>query len=721
MEAQSAAAQIARVADSVAASGDSARAYAMLDSAVRADKKNGAAWHQFGLLNWEMARGKRNANYIRDARAIRLLMGADTALRLATQFAPDSARFWLSLGTFNLESGLSTMRFAAGSNADHALEAATRVGDTLMMAQSSDAVGMAVWRRYEPVANRGLMSDGQQKIQLAMFNNFTRDKARDFIDSYIKKIEPPTGEADYRRAAELFRNAVQMNGTSLRFNRHLYMSLGERERWEDMLGAATQSARAYPMDYQSQLARGLALHRMGQETQSQQAFDSAFALMDDGDRARLTRFTRILRPKAVRETKGTIGDAKSYEKLPAAQQRGLEQMYWYMSDPLTLTAENEYRLEFLSRVVWADFRWTVDDQSLLGADTDRGDIYVRYGPPDLEMTVTGSSSFDASNTDGGVTLVWAYRDGLVFFFDLRPGFGTANVAFMDRDNVDQIISAVPVSWNNIPSTRTIDTIPIRIARFRAGPDSTDAVIATRIPLDSLVRGLNVVSAPVDIDFRVFDQFVHVKGVESSQQLVRPDTTSAPLSRQWLHRMGPGINVVRVEALQADSRRAARAMVRLNPEIGSGFGMSDVLLGNMPSLRDGAVPRRWSDITVTPNVGTYVRGASVGLVWELYDLAANDGSSKYRVAIVVERADRSALGAFAARVVDGVGRSLGRQQTSRDKLTISFDRSVAAAPILVEFMSVDMSDAAAGEYRMRVDVTDLATNRKVTRQADLIVR
>lgn len=709
------------LADSVAAAGDTARAYTMLDSALHANKKNGSAWHQFGLLNWNMAKSERNANFIKDKRAIRLLQGADTALRLATQFSPDSARFWLSLSTFNLESGLSTMRFAAGGQTSNALDAATRAGDTLLMARAADAVGMSVWRRYEPVANRGLLSDGQQKIELSMFSTFSREKARDFVDSYIHKINPPTGDGDYRKATGYFEFAVKADPTSLRYNRHLYMSFGERGRWNEMLDVASRTARTYPLDYQSQLARGLALHRLGDDAQSKSAFDSAFVLMDDADRERLTRFTRILRPKATKATKGTVGDARSFSQLPPEQQRGLESMYWFMNDPLTLTNENEYRLEFLSRVVWADFRWTSEDMNLLGADTDRGDVFVRYGPPDLEVTVPGSSSFQATNTDGGVTMVWAYRNGMVFFFDLAPGFGTARFAFVDRDNIEQMISAVPVTWDNIPATRMIDTIPIRVAQFRATGDSTDAVIATRIPLDSLVRGLDVTAVPVDIDFRVFDQFVRVKGVESNQRMIRPDTAHAPILQTWQRRLGPGINVVRVEALQADSKRAARAMSRLNPVTTTGFGMSDVLIGNKPTLADGVVPRRWRDITITPNYGVYAPGVSVGLVWEMYDLSQKDGSSKYRVAIEVERADRSALGGFSARIVDGLGRAVGRQRTSRDKLTISFDRSVATKATIVEFMSIDMSVATAGTYRMRIEITDLGNGKKTSRLTNFVVQ
>ena len=57
---------IAALADSIAAAGDTTRAYALLDSALRNDPKNAAGWLQFGLLNWNMAKSKRSAQFISD-------------------------------------------------------------------------------------------------------------------------------------------------------------------------------------------------------------------------------------------------------------------------------------------------------------------------------------------------------------------------------------------------------------------------------------------------------------------------------------------------------------------------------------------------------------------------------------------------------------------------------------------------------------------------------
>ena len=201
-------------------------------------------------------------------------------------------------------------------------------------------------------------------------------------------------------------------------------------------------------------------------------------------------------------------------------------MFWMMSDPLALTQENELRLEFLARVVFADFRWTIDEMDLRGADTDRGDIYVRYGPPDFEMSLGGSE------TDSRITLVWDYNTKLTFFFDLQPGFATGRVSFFDHNYVETLRDAIPVSFANVPATRLLDTIPMRIVRFRSGADSSDAVIAASVPIDSLVRATPLDRVPVDIDLRIFDQFVKVRGLESDQLTFARDSANAPLDRAW---------------------------------------------------------------------------------------------------------------------------------------------------------------------------------------------
>lgn len=706
------------------AQGDTGQAVALLEGAVRARRDDAAAWHLLGTLRWEQARRGRAPGFIRDGKVIRLLQGADTALRLAAQLAPDSGRYHLALARFSLESGLSTMRFASNGQFGSALDAAVRAGDKALEAQAADAVGMGIWRRYEPVAHRALVVDGQ-KIQLGAMATMRRDRAFDYVTSFAKKIEPPTGTGDYVQAVERFRQALAADPTSLRVARHVYMALAERERWEELRALAAERQQAFPLDAQAPLALGLALHRLQRPREAQAAFDAGLALLDDEERDRLARFTRVLRPRAGNAPKGTVADSAAYMKLPPAQRRGLEAMYWLLADPLAITPENEARLEFLARVVFADLRWTVDELGLRGADSDRGDVYVRYGPPDYQVTIPGNSNNTAAAVDGGVTLVWSYKAGYTFFFDLPPGFGNARAAFADNDAWTALRDAVPVSWGAAGTVRVVDSIPLRAVRFRAGGDSTDLLVVARVPLDSLAGGAAVdgvlpARIPVDVDFRIFDQFVRVTGVDATQLQLRADSVRAPLARRWARRLGPGINVVRVEALQADSRRAARAMVRLLPEAAAGFGLSDLLLGERPATTV-APPARWRDVPMAPLADVLPRGTALGVVWELYEPATRLGANRYRVEVAVTRVTPGGIGGAVLRVLDGVGRAVTREQRGRDAVRISFDRTVPGAPLQVEALTLDLGEAPAGAYRLEVTVTDLVANRAATRTTGFTVR
>ncbi len=703
---------VARIADSVAAAGDTVRAVAMLEEALKQQQRDAAAWHQLGLINWSRARRVRSASFIGSQQAITQLRVADSALRLATQFAPDSGRYWVSLARFLLGSRIAITRLAARGHVERGFEAATASGDLNTVGAAADEMGMQAWRAYEALANRGLAVDGQ-RVRPEPMSFWRRDRAKDFLAQVAQKITPPTGGVSYERALEHFRQAVHADPVTSRYSRHLFMAYAVQQRWDELLDVANKRSAQFPWDFQSQLARGLALYRLRRSAAAATAFDSAFALMDDGERARMTRLSRILRPKPSTISKGTIGDSVAFAALAEPQQRGLEASYWFLSDPLALTPANEVRLEFLSRVVFAEFRWTDDDLDLRGADTDRGDIFVRYGPPDEEMTIGGGAD---------VTLIWGYNTGLTFFFDLFSSFGTARITPGDRDWVEHLQRTLPVTWNNLALINSVDTIPLRVARFRAPADSLDAVVTASVGLDALTRGLELDTVAVRVGMRLLDQYVRPRMVDTSRIFVTPGDSAGRLEKRWTTRVGPGVQMLRLEAYEPESGRVARASTRLDGVFAAGFAMSDVLVGSVPTVKDDRrPPARWTDVDITANTGDFTAGARIGLLWEMYELAAREGSASYRLNLRVTRVEGGGSLRVAARAFDQLGRALGRTSSGRRGITIVFDRAVAAAPVLVEYLSLDMADAAPGRYRLRVEVVDLATKRVTTRDTEFRIR
>lgn len=82
--------------------GDTTAAVDFLQASVKRQFKDASAWHLLGLLRWARIAEVRGQTYVRRLDQIKEIAAADSSLRIATQLAPDSARYWLSLARFNI-------------------------------------------------------------------------------------------------------------------------------------------------------------------------------------------------------------------------------------------------------------------------------------------------------------------------------------------------------------------------------------------------------------------------------------------------------------------------------------------------------------------------------------------------------------------------------------------------------------------------------------------
>jgi len=721
-------------ADSLTASGDTLRAISVLEATLMPRSTNAAAWHRYGILKWQGAARQRSGGYISDAKTIAALRMADSALRLATRFAPDSAEYWMTLARFNLQSGVGSLRFAAERQMERARDAAERTQDSVLLAETSNALGMAVWRRFESTRNRALVGAGQ-RVQMQTEGRWQRAHAKDFLDTFSKRIQPPTGTADYLAANALFLQALSAAPNALVYARHVYMAHAVGGQWEALLAIANRRAAASAFDADARLARGLALQRLRRTREARFAFDSAVAMMDEGESAALFRTDRIL-PTGPNVLTGRRGmDQRTFAALPTGQRATMSAILWSLNDPISATPENEAQLEFMARVVQAEWQWSDALQGVRGVDTDRGDIFVRYGPPDEEITLPGSASvqqqvFDTtfSSTGGvastsqevGSTLAWVYRSGEVFFFEIAPGFGTARTPLTDQKYVAEIGSVKPAAWENVRGPRRVDTLPLRTARFRAPADSADVVIVTQLPVRALVADTGValdsstVNGVLRVDLAVIDGTARTVTRDSAKTDITKAMLAESGARTWTTRLAKGAAFVRVDAVRtdafSDTERAANVSVGLDVTPTNGFAVSDLLLVVPKDAVPAASVKRWRDFQLTPSIGSYRAGQRVGVVWETYDLGTKDDGSQYRVTLTVERRRRSGASGIGVRLLDGLGALIKQEQSTNDRVVVSFDRKVATMPVQADYVALDWLGDARGEYQLRIEVTDLVTNR-----------
>lgn len=85
-------------------------------------------------------------------------------------------------------------------------------------------------------------------------------------------------------------------------------------------------------------------------------------------------------------------------KLTTDQEReNFIEQFWLKRDPSPGAAENEFREEHYRRIAYANVHFMVPDGRLPGWKTDRGRIYIVYGPP------------DAANSLDARAIQWTYR------------------------------------------------------------------------------------------------------------------------------------------------------------------------------------------------------------------------------------------------------------------------------------------------------------------------
>jgi GWxTD domain-containing protein len=90
------------------------------------------------------------------------------------------------------------------------------------------------------------------------------------------------------------------------------------------------------------------------------------------------------------------------------------EQFWLHRDPTPATSENEFKEEHYRRIAYANLHF---QEAVRGQDTDRGRIYIVYGPPDLIKS-------ESSNGDQTEAVeIWHFRS--------IPAYGNADLRFVD--------------------------------------------------------------------------------------------------------------------------------------------------------------------------------------------------------------------------------------------------------------------------------------------------
>lgn len=273
----------------------------------------------------------------------------------------------------------------------------------------------------------------------------------------------------------------------------------------DTTGAAAAAQRALrvrPLLPEAQLAVAATAWRLGRVGDADAGFRRAIPRLPLNVRERFQDIAPL-----ASET-----DTLLYNHLPARQHAEFERRFWTEHDPDLATPENEAQLEYWARVTQAFFLYY--DQKHREWD-ERGEVYVRYGPPEkLDYNPLGATLYSSVSDSRMMypmnVLVWEYpslgmtvtlQDRVLSEYyllpasrdrDMDPRPDPVALAALDAIGTHELRGVFPM----LPPRAQPVRIDGEVARFEGdtGPSFYAALEAESAPGDSLEAQMVVVDS-----------------------------------------------------------------------------------------------------------------------------------------------------------------------------------------------------------------------------------
>lgn len=186
------------------------------------------------------------------------------------------------------------------------------------------------------------------------------------------------GQRAYDRAKRHLDKALDSDPRRLPVYEHLMEIYALKGEWNDALATLGQMVQYFPEAPETWMYLGLAHFRAGNGDAANVSFERALSYFEEGERAAFQDLSFIL-----------PDDEKSkYEANPGEYAA----RFWASQDPRFLTPYNERRLEHYARLVTVDLLYDSDRLGRRGWESERGQIYLRYGKPTTEVTYIPSAT-----------------------------------------------------------------------------------------------------------------------------------------------------------------------------------------------------------------------------------------------------------------------------------------------------------------------------------------
>jgi GWxTD domain-containing protein len=546
----------------------------------------------------------------------------------------------------------------------------------------STAQGQWHCGKFEQNVRDNFTSGTNDHEWLVGFNFVCPDQFAENMGRYYEPRDP-TRVDDLTALEDAFSRALELDPTLVPAVEGLlaeYVYLGE---WEKVERVARRLREQMPDDYRSHLFLALVLHETARDSLAGPEFGRAFVNMPEDEARRLDDIAALLTPE----------QRTWLESTDSSTRRVAATAYWNSLDPLYLTRVNERKIEHYARVVAADLMFTAQTLGERGADTYPGRIWIRYGRP-LEMRELEMPT--------GRVVFWDYGPGPDITFTRGLGYQSYRWTDQGLQYTESLQKTTPQAYE--PRTLFDELVPlehqvVRTLDYQARPQ---LLIYTGVPADFAPES-EAAFVLMDAQFQPAAQW-------------RGKRPEAGGLRAELNQVARGSYSLTVEVWDRARERVGRLRDTITTlaVTDSSFMVSDLLLAGRIAPGPGTDdPTSRRELDMDPLYGTTLpAGATLGLYWEMYRF--NEPEGRVETDVHLEVLDAGGRSVFA-RVLRGVGITGEREPAARV-------RYQSTRPLLNgrAIGWLELGGLSAGEYRIRLRLTDRDSGREVVRERNLVV-
>ncbi|UCC80812.1 MAG: GWxTD domain-containing protein [Candidatus Zixiibacteriota bacterium] len=442
-------------------------------------------------------------------------------------------------------------------------------------------------------------------------------------------------------------------------------------------------------------------------------FDSAYAVFE-----------------SARRKMGKIGQAEmdnprflmtpaDYEALTnesSYKQKKILKQFWGELDPDPTTEINERKLEHYARYIHTQLTFSIPEKSIEGIGTKRGEMYIRYGPPNSKNYVLGGSGtgrdvpkwvWTYNHFDEPITLVFedTFLNGDFDFPFPSPNWTAADYANNPAYLAERMRSSNPQVFGlNMGAGPLYFTYLPR--QFKGSRGKTDLEVFLAIPFAQMQFERRGGMAYSDIDWRQVLRYPSWRLADSSTvertyeiRASQIDNPGLDMSDRLKLSAYPDTLVLAVSLRDLRSNYAgiAKTGIRLRDFYTDKVELSDLVLAR----RIDKPPRRLDfareDLRILSNLNNrYFAGEPVWLYFEFYNLQPGpDGKTSYTINQKIT--EKKSAGLLAAIKETVTGGEIFEIVTSYEGSSIYTHEN--------RILTLELSELKAGDYYITIEIID----------------